>query len=173
MRKVKVASKAEAGAGAEEEEEGEEDDDAMSWETARSDYEELSEDEEGGDGDAEVDVLRVSHLGELVLPDGRTLGSREFRNIYKQRVRLEGQDERVVVAAEAKRPVGMEDGGEIVEVQDGPGGALATTNGSRKGRGEAKVLMKIIRAARRHDDKVRMRTELKANKFHKRPQIGV
>ncbi len=167
--------------------EGEGDEEA-SLETVDSEYEEVSEDEGEGEGmevevdDAEAllhaDAAYVSSLGELVLPGGRTLGNREYTRYYKQRYRPE--ETRLAVLASREEAAGRgrgfdERGGVLTMTVPGGGGAgsrqvlLAGGGGDVQERAARRAVMKVTRAARRAREKIRLRTEVNRNKFHKRP----
>jgi pre-60S factor REI1 len=171
------------GGGGEREEEDEE-----SLETVDSEYEEAS-DEEGEmevDDDAEAllrgDVAYVSDLGELVLPGGRTLGNREYSRYYRQRYRPEETRLAVLASREeaAGRGFGVAGGGLSMTTVPGGGGVgsrQVLLSGGGSGdvaeRAARRAVLKVTRAARRAQEKIRLRTEISTNKFHKRPDIGV
>jgi pre-60S factor REI1 len=175
------------------------DDDEQSLETVDSDYEEVSGDEEEGmavdgeeseseDEDEEEDdedveqmlrqgALQVSELGELMLPDGRLLGRREYQRYYKQRYRPE--DTRSALMASKLEAAGrMGPGMESYAVVRAGGTGSLMMRGGAGGEGmwgpdkaARRAVMKVTAAARRARDKYRLRKEISTNKFHKRPQI--
>jgi len=119
------------------------------------------------DDDDDEEVTYVSELGELVLSDGRTLGSRQLRRYYRQRYRLDDTREAVLaikseVQDRALSAVGgRKDGGTLVL-------------GERHGRLDPKTFrmnVRALKAAGRHQERVNLKTEMNANKFHKRPQV--
>lgn len=63
-----------------------------------STYEDIDDDEIELDENGEIipDEAEISHTGELVLPDGRILGHRDYRIYYKQRYRQEDTREPVL-----------------------------------------------------------------------------
>ena len=172
------------------------DDDEQSLETVDSDYEEVSGDEDEGmivgreeseDEDDEEDedveqmlrqgALQVSELGELMLPDGRCLGRREYQRYYKQRYRPE--DTRSSLVASKHEAAGrMGPGMESYAVMRAGGTGSLMVRGGAGGEGlwgpdkaARRAVMKVTAAARRVRDKYRLRKEISTNKFHKRPQI--
>ena len=60
-------------------------------------YEDISDED---DEDSNGDNLQISSIGELILPDGRTVGNREFNLYYKQRFRP--QDNRPSILAQKR-----------------------------------------------------------------------
>ncbi|GAB5031566.1 c2h2-type zinc finger-containing protein [Nannochloropsis oceanica] len=169
------------------------DDDEQSLETVDSDYEEVSgdgdegmeadkgEDEDDEDEDVEQMLrqmaLQVSELGELMLPDGRCLGRREYQRYYKQRYRPE--DVRSSLVASKHESAGrLWPGMESNAVVKAGGTGSLMVRGGAGGEGlwgpdkaARKAVMKVTAAARRVHDKYRLRKEISTNKFHKRPQI--
>ncbi|EWM26755.1 c2h2-type zinc finger-containing protein [Nannochloropsis gaditana] len=167
------------------------DDDDMSLETVDSAYEELSDGggmttmDDGGNvgkgGEMEQifdhAAMRVSHLGELVLPDGRSLGCRENNRYYKQYYRPE--DTRVALIASKQEKAGRMASGshDSAMVRTGNNTNVAYRSGvSREGmlendRAARRAVMKVTAAVRRTCEKYRLRREISTNKFHKRPQI--
>jgi len=171
------------------------DDDEQSLETVDSDYEEVSGNEEGGmavDGEESEDededdkdmeqmlrqgALQVSELGELMLPDGRCLGRREYQRYYKQRYRPEDTRSALVASkheAAGRMGPGMES---YAVVRAGGTGSLMMRGGAGgvgmwgPDKAARRAVMKVTAAARRARDKYRLRKEISTNKFHKRPQI--
>ena len=137
--------------------EDEDDGDAM------SEDEEEEEEEEG----VEQETAYVSDLGELVLPDGKVLGSRQYRRYYQQRYRMEDTRESVLAIKTEVEERALVMGGIRSE-----GGSLMVLN--RKKRLDPKTYrmnMRVVKAARRHQERVQLRTEINTNRFHKRPQI--
>lgn len=58
------------------------------------------DEEEGEDGELVQRTLEISHLGELILLDGRTVGTRHLRHYYKQRYRA--VDDRPCILAQKR-----------------------------------------------------------------------
>ncbi len=164
-------------------EEEEDDDDDVSLETVDSDYEEEEEEDGMAVESEEVEqllrqgALHVSALGELVLPDGRCLGNREYARYYKQRYRPEDTRTSLVACKlEAAERMGLQSTALVNAA--GPGGGKSLMVRSSDGNGmwgpdkaARRAVLKVTAAAQRARDKYRLRKEISTNKFHKRPQI--
>jgi len=78
----------------------------VEWETdseaSVDDEEEVVEDDDEEEEEEEEDAMHVSETGELVLPNGRRLGRREFQRYYKQRFRPEEARESVLAVSKER-----------------------------------------------------------------------
>ena len=118
----------------------------------------------------QIEQVELLDTGELKLPNGKIIGHRDYKHIYRQRNRLPDEREAVVINKLALEYRQMQHGGAIAKV---PGGDLAKKEDPlEKGLKQAKDRTRDKTAKR--DQKERMQVGVKANKlmFHFRLQYN-
>lgn len=131
------------------------------WEAVTDDDEADDDDDDASlaDRPALLERMYVSELGELLLPDGRALGCRDFARYYKQRYRPDEARESVLASkAESRRRLFAITAG----AAGGGAGTLVAT--STKQVALKAALMRQIRTV----EKLRLRVQTNTNRFHKR-----
>lgn len=115
-------------------------------------------------GALQIEKVELLDTGELKLPNGKIIGHRDYKHIYRQRNRLPDVREAVVINKLALEYRQMQHGGAIAKVQGFRGGYLAKKEDPlEKGLKEAKDRTRD-RTAQRYQ-KERMQVGVKANKL--------